>query len=426
MTFLKTNPVNSWLRVSLAAILVSFPAACAFEPNTFTKAIEPKVKAETKPAETTTSAAAVDVQALVNMGARVTGTPVMEKASNYISEQYRKAGYKTQIQTFTYSKFTDLGSNVVVDGTTIEAQALKGSVPAKLDARAVVVPNFGRANDFTSVDVKDAIAIVKRGEIRFGEKARNAANAGAVGLIIVNNKPGNLAGGALTEVSKIPVLGISSAQGNLLINRTEKNQINIKLNANGQNQVVTGRNVIAYLDGVTQPQIILGGHYDSVAGAPGANDNASGTATVLAIARNLSGTPLARQAWFLAFDGEEDGLHGSVAFVKAAAPQFLTGLKAMMNFDMVGVNNQLQIGGTSSLTGLAKVVEPKVELFSGSAADGGSDHASFAAKGVPILFFYRGYEPNYHTPNDKTVDPKLLDETTQVGLDIFKRLLRSS
>jgi aminopeptidase YwaD len=425
MTFLKTNPANSWLRVSLVAILVSFPAACAFQPNTFTKAIEPLVKAETKQAGTTTSAANADVEALVNMGARVAGTPVMEKASNYISEQYRKAGYKTQIQTFTYSKFTDLGSNVVVDGTTIEAKALKGSVSGKLDARVVAVPNFGRANDFTSVDVKDAIAIVKRGEIRFGEKARNAANAGAVGLIIVNNKPGNLAGGALTEATKIPVLGISGDKGNSLINRAQKNKISINLNANGKNLVVTGRNVIAHLDGVTQPKVIIGGHYDSVAGAPGANDNASGTATVLAIARNLSNTPLARQAWFIAFDGEEDGLHGSRAFVNAAAPQFLRGLKAMMNFDMVGVNNQLQIGGTSSLTGLAKVVEPKVELFSGSAANGGSDHASFAAKGVPIMFFYRGYEPNYHTPNDKTVDPKLIDETTQVGLDIVKRLLQN-
>jgi aminopeptidase YwaD len=426
MTFLNTNPANTWLRVSFAAILVSFPTACAFQPNTLTKAIEPKIRAETKKAETITSAVNADVQALTNMGARVTGTPVMEKASNYISEQYRKAGYKTRIQTFTYSKFTDLGSNVVVDGSTIEAQALRGSVSGKLDTRLVAVPNFGRANDFTGVDVKDAIVIVKRGEIRFGEKARNAANAGAVGLIIVNNKPGNLAGGALTEASKIPVLGISGDEGNSLINRAQKNRININLNANGKNQMVTGRNVIAHLDGVTQPQVIIGGHYDSVAGAPGANDNASGTAVVLDIARNLANKPLAGQAWFVAFDGEEDGLHGSRAFVNAAAPQFLTGLKAMMNFDMVGVNNQLQIGGTSSLTGLAKVVEPNVELFSGSAVNGGSDHASFAAKGVPILFFYRGYEPNYHTPNDKTVDPKLLDETTQTGLDIVRRLLQSS
>jgi Zn-dependent M28 family amino/carboxypeptidase len=174
---------------------------------------------------------------------------------------------------------------------------------------------------------------------------------------------------------------------------------------------------------VTAPKIILGGHYDSVPGSPGANDNASGTAVVLALARNLSNTPTARQAWFIAFDGEEDGLHGSRAFVNAAEPQFLSGLKAMVNFDMVGVNNQLGIGGTSSLTAFARNIDPKVKTFGSS---GGSDHASFANKNVPVLFFYRGDEPNYHTPNDKKVDPKLLNETTQVALDLIKRIVNPS
>jgi hypothetical protein len=94
----------------------------------------------------------------------------------------------------------------------------------------------------------------------------------------------------------------------------------------------------------------------------------------------------------------------------------------MLNFDMVGVNNKLLVGGTKSLTTLAQVTDPGVSTFGGS---GGSDHAPFAAADVPVLFFYRGQEPNYHSPNDKQVDPKLLDETAQVGLDVVKRLLKS-
>ena len=168
--------------------------------------------------------------------------------------------------------------------------------------------------------------------------------------------------------------------------------------------------------------MLLGGHYDSVPAAPGANDNASGTAVVLEIARNLSGTPLARQSWFVAFDGEEDGLHGSRAFVSEAEPEFLQGLKGMLNFDMVGVNNKLLVGGTKSLTTLAQVTDPGVSTFGGS---GGSDHAPFAAADVPVLFFYRGQEPNYQSPNDKQVEPKLLDETARVGVDVVKRLLKS-
>ncbi|NEQ28193.1 MAG: M28 family peptidase, partial [Microcoleus sp. SIO2G3] len=143
----------------------------------------------------------------------------------------------------------------------------------------------------------------------------------------------------------------------------------------------------------------------------------------LALARNLSNTPTARQAWFIAFDGEEDGLHGSRAFVNAAESQFLSGLKAMVNFDMVGVNNQLGIGGTSSLTAFARNIDPAVKTFG---SFGGSDHASFAQKNVPVLFFYRGDEPNYHTPNDKKVDPKLLNETTQVALALIKQIVNAS
>jgi Zn-dependent M28 family amino/carboxypeptidase len=411
---LKKNQANSWLQAGLMAVLVSLPTAC-MQPNRVEGVVQLRASSEAE-----SNSTYVDVQNLVNLGPRVAGTPVMEKASNYLIDQYRKAGYITEVQTFTYQKFVDLGSNLIVDNVTIEGQALNGSIPGKLNAPLVVVPNVGRSADFASVNVKGAIAIVKRGEIRFSQKAENAAAAGAVGLVIVNNQPGDLSNGSVGGGAKLPVLGLSAEKGNALIARTQNTQVN--LNVNAQRQVVTGRNVIAHLPGVTQPKMILGGHYDSVAGSPGANDNASGTAVVLAIARNLSSTPLAGQVWFVAFDGEEDGLHGSRAFVNAAQPQFLSALKGMMNFDMVGVNNQLGIGGTSSLTSLVQTSLPQVKTF-GSMS--GSDHASFADKGVPVLFFYRGSERNYHTPNDKTVDPKLLEQTTQVGLDMVKRLLKS-
>jgi hypothetical protein len=365
--------------------------------------------------------AGADVQALVKLGPRVAGTPVMDKASTYLLQEYRKAGYVAEVQTFTYPKFEDLESNLTVNGTIIEGRALNGSLAGKPTARLVAVPNLGRSADFTSVDVKGTIAIVQRGEIRFLEKAQNAVAAGAVGLVIVNSEPDNFSG-TLGGKTRIPVLALSGEQGKPLIERSQSQRLNVALNVISRQRVVTGRNVVAHLKEVTRPSVLLGGHYDSVPGAPGANDNASGTAVVLEIARNLSGTSLARQSWFVAFDGEEDGLHGSRAFVSKAEPEFLQGLKAMLNFDMVGVNNQLLVGGTKSLTTLAQAADPGVSTFGGS---GGSDHAAFAAADVPVLFFYRGQEPNYHTPNDQQVDPKLLDETARVGLDIVKRLLLS-
>lgn len=362
----------------------------------------------------------LDVQALVKLGPRVAGTPVMDKASIYLIQEYRQAGYVTEVQTFTYPKFEDLGSTLTVNNRVIEGQALNGSVGKNPTAPLVVVPNVGRSADFAAVNVKGAIAIVRRGEIRFLDKAQNAAVAGAVGLVIVNNEPGNLYG-VLGGTVSIPVLTLSKEQGSSLL---EGAQQPVSLAVNTRQRTITGRNIVAHLPGVTRPNVLLGGHYDSVAGSPGANDNASGTAVVLAIARKTAKTPFARQAWFVAFDGEEDGLHGSRAFVKTAEPQFLKGLKGMFNFDMVGVNDQLQVGGSKSLTALTKAANPQVSTFSGGR--GGSDHASFASVGVPVLFFYRGQEPNYHSPNDKQVNPRLLDETAQVGLDVLQKLLSSS
>jgi hypothetical protein len=64
----------------------------------------------------------------------------MDKASTYLLEEYRKAGYVTQVQTFTYSKFQDLGSTLTVGDMTISGRALNGSLAGKLRAPLVAVP----------------------------------------------------------------------------------------------------------------------------------------------------------------------------------------------------------------------------------------------------------------------------------------------
>ncbi len=403
------SPNKKKLLVAGISILSFAVAGC-------NQAIDAQPLKQTKnPVETKPSNA--DVEALVNLGARVAGTPATEKASNYLLQEYRKAGYLAEIQTFSYPKFVDLGSNLTIDGKVITGKALNGSQSGKLTAPLVIVPNFGRKADYANVNVTGKVAIVKRGEIRFLEKAQNAANAGAVGLIVVNTKPGNLFGTLGGDV-KIPVLALTDEAGKSLLNANQSPpQVNLVVNTRHDN--ITGRNVIARLPSVNQPKVILGGHYDSVVGSPGANDNASGTAVVLAIARKAAKTPLARQAWFMAFDGEEDGLHGSKAFVSSAKPELLQGLKAMFNFDMVGVNDRLLVGGTESLTKIAKATNPKITTFGNP---GSSDHASFSSANVPVLFFYRGEDPNYHSPGDKQVDSRLLDQTAQLGFDLANKI----
>lgn len=384
------------------------------------RTLERQAQAQLLVSQSSANQIASDVEALVNFGPRVAGTPVNEQVSNYLVEQYRKAGYVTKIQPFTYSKFLDQGSTLTVNGSAIAGRALRGTVPGKVTAPLVAVPNVGRSGDFARVNLKGAIALVRRGEIPFGEKAKNAADAGAIAVVIVNNQPGNVSGTLNREV-KIPVMALSQQEGNTLMNAGST--VTATLAVNASQQTVTGRNVIAHLPDVTQPKVLLGGHYDSVSGSPGANDNASGTAVVLDVARRIAQTPLARQTWFVAFDGEEDGLHGSRAFVKSAAPQFLQALSGMLNFDMVGVNDRLQVGGSAPLTRLVQNAQISVSQMGSSQS---SDHASFAAAGVPVLFFHRGLEPNYHQPSDRTVNLSLLNQTTEAALTVLRQLLASN
>ena len=358
-----------------------------------------------------------DVLELVNLGSREAGTQKSEKALAYLSLEYQKAGYETEVQTFTYPKFEDRGSSIVVNDNTISGRALNGSPAASPTASIVVVPNLGRKEDFARIDVSGKIAVVKRGEIRFSDKASNAEAAGAVGLIIVNNAPGNFVGTLDREIN-IPVLSISGDRGKSLLQDTSDKPRTLTLKIDTVRRLVTGRNLIARRANSTQPKVIVGGHYDSVSGSPGANDNASGTAVVLELARRLAPTPQADRIWFVAFDGEEDGLHGSRAFVDKATPQFLSQLAAMMNFDMVGINNELGISGTSSLI---KLVENS--SLTEMKAVGGSDHIPFAEAKIPVLFFTRGLDPNYHTPDDVKVNPQLLDRTIEVGLKVTRQIL---
>ncbi|MBD1908046.1 M28 family metallopeptidase [Funiculus sociatus GB2-A5] len=360
-----------------------------------------------------------DVMTLVGLGPRVAGTPTIQKARDYLLAEYRESGYVTEVGTFTYPKFLDNGSNLLVNNAQLDGRALAGSRAGKLQAPLIGVPGVGKPDEFAAVNVKNAIAIVRRGEIRFLDKARNAQNAGAVGLVIVNTSSGELAGTLGGEVN-IPVFSLSGERGEPLLKKALASRLEATLNVNTQGGNVTGYNAIAHKPGVKSPRILIGGHYDSVLGSPGANDNASGTAVVLELARRLANTPLANQIWFVAFDGEEDGLHGSKAFVNSASPEFLKGLQAMLNFDMVGVNEKLLVGGTSELTALATKADPKISTFRDT---GSSDHQSFTSAGVPAIFFYRGQDPNYHSPNDTQVDPKLLEATVEAANRIIQERL---
>ncbi len=177
----------------------------------------------------------------------------------------------------------------------------------------------------------------------------------------------------------------------------------------------TTNNVIGYLKGRSDSLIVVTAHYDHVgrigsdAYFPGANDNASGTAMMLDLARHFGKKKALKYTYvFIAFSGEESGLIGSDYFVKN--PLFpLENIKVLLNFDMVGSGGE----GITVVNGavhkedfeLMKKLNSEFDLLPEVASRGkaaNSDHYPFSARGVKAFFIYtRGDYKEYHNVYDK-------------------------
>lgn len=362
-----------------------------------------------------TERAAKDMSAFLAHGPRVAGTPPLTAAGDYLASELRQVGYTVDFQTFSYVRSRDVGSTLEANGQTITVNGLSGSTGGKLEGELIAVPGVGRAEDYAGLDARGKIVLVRRGTIQFVEKARQAAAQGAIGIVVVNNAPGNIRG-TFGGTGPIPGVTIGQTEGEALFNQTG---LKVLLNVGTITEQVQGRNVIARLG--DKPQAIVGGHYDSVPGAPGANDNGSGSVTVLELARTVAKEAWTKNVWFVWFDGEEDGLWGSRKFVEQN-PEVVKGLRAMLNLDMVGVKvfETLAVAGAPNLIEETLKVEANIRSsFDGS---GASDHAPFAAAGVPVLFFHRGLDPNYHQPGDTIFDTGLMADTARVVRGLLERL----
>jgi Peptidase family M28/PDZ domain/PA domain len=185
-------------------------------------------------------------------------------------------------------------------------------------------------------------------------------------------------------------------------------------------------NVIATLTGsdplLKNEYVVLGAHHDHLGmGGPGtssrapdtvavhygADDNASGVTGVLEAAEWLAGQTTSRSVLFTTFGAEEMGLIGS-KYLAENPPVDLDAVQAMINLDMVGRLNEerlLQVGGVGTSPGFRALLDSintsyGFKLKYANEGYGPSDHASFYAKDVPVLFISTGAHTDYHTPDD--------------------------
>lgn len=297
----------------------------------------------------------------------------------------------------------------------------------------------------------------------FRRKADVAARHGAKALLIVNppDYPGAEPGlyafnpWATQATFALPLVHVTPEVANALLKRghlpdvvTLAKQIAEKWQAPVQDlgfelTLHTGvklnepetRNVIGVLpgDGTSDEYVVVGGHYDHLGLTPdrmstdptplihnGADDNASGTAGVIELARALAKSePYHRNILFITFSGEELGLLGSQQFVKAPTIP-LDRVRAMFNFDMIGrfAQDRFTIYGIPSATEFADLVAAaaqayEIQYHAAEGISGNSDHWSFYRKEIPYLFAFTGVHKDYHRPTD---DVDLIDADGAVRL----------
>jgi hypothetical protein len=388
-------------------------------------------------------------------------------------------------------------ASLEVDGKALPKDdfVVLGYSPAKVDVTEdAVFVGYGvvakelDTDDYGKADVKGKVVVVRRfvpeggkllgteAQRRYGDirrKAWTARDKGAKALVVVDVPAvpeGAKADWKMPDEARLPplqpegyadaglpVVVIKRAVGQPLLTMLAKKQrVKVRITATlspvkEQAFNVVGRLVAEPKDGKTlrDGDVIVGAHYDHLGKggrhslAPtseeahlGADDNASGTAVMLEVARELAmrKKDLRRDVVFVAFSGEESGVLGSAHFVanwlpappkpkNDTEPTLATGRRvhAMLNMDMVGRmrDNRLQVLGTETAGEWPDLVASacaanRVACAGSGDGYGPSDQMSFYTAGVPVLHFFTGTHGDYHKPSD-TADKINFGGAAQTG-----------
>ncbi len=435
--------------------------------------------------------ATVERLAQPDFGGRLSGTPGYTAAARWITGELKAAGlralpeYPDYMQRFPVAVTGVESASMEVlpaddKGQLQRLEYFKQFLPLLYsgsgDATAEVVfvgfgitaPAMGR-DDYARIDVKGKIVMAVRGAPKDGRdwkdfnshraRTANARAHGAAGYLFAESAAANPNGAPIPD---LPMADITEEIGNALLASSKLTLEELKrvLEKGGVASFATGRkvhlavkarpsyqsegaNVVAVLPGsdlkLAREYLIVGAHLDHCGSwpvlLPGADDNASGSATVLEIARaaaRLQPRPR-RSLVFVFFAGEEEGLLGSKFFVEHR-PASLKSCVGVFNLDMEGVGSGAFVAAGKNFPDLFKlleqardVLEPGITLRAGlSEGEARSDHGPFQAAGIPaVSLFGTGASPHhgYHTNEDTIwwIAPKNMEAVGRIVLDAAVR-----
>ena len=372
---------------------------------------------------------------------RRAGTPGENLAMIYIGDQFKLIGLRSKGTEGYYQPFeinegkqVNAGTHLIIDGKDLKLD--KDYFPF------VYSPNVNiEALPAVAIQETDMPWIINLKEVLddnttnphfdlneyIHARAVELKRKGATALLFYNTSPNGdqlkFDGKDKAEMTQIPVVYITKETAQKYF-KDPSSSVDMKLKIDIGEKKRTGHNVLGYIDNGAATTVIIGAHFDHLGYGEdgnsmlrtgeklihnGADDNASGTAALIELARLLKNSKLKNNNYlFIAFSGEELGLFGSKYFVENPTIP-LVNVNYMINMDMVGRLNDstrvLIVGGYgtspqwSSLININDKKAPFIIKID-SSGTGPSDHTSFYRKDIPVLFFFTGLHADYHKPSD--------------------------
>ena len=339
---------------------------------------------------------------LEELGPRESATAQEAVAAEYLQDRFQESGYETEIQRFTIEDLALAGMGLRLELPDPEEFAALPLERSGLgDVSGILTPvGLAMPGDLPDGGLEGRIAFAKRGVITFQAKAENIFAAEAVGLVIYNNVFGPFRGVLATQPD-FPVISISRNDGEAIEDLLADSEIEALITLTTKD--LPSQNVIAEKKGPGESVVVLGGHYDSVPGIAGANDNASGAAVLVTLARMLADVDLPFTIRIVPFGSEELGLLGSRFYVESLSENELENTKAMLNFDALGTGSGVSVFGDGDITALVSDIGDQVNVdvaVTLGLRGGSSDFASFREVGVPYLMFFGDDVSRIHTERD--------------------------
>jgi len=380
---------------------------------------------------------------------RATGSEGEKQAADYIAKQFAAIGLispdglNNYLASFDVNAGKAEGKEIYISlgndlFKTPDVYPLSFSANGNLSAEitflgyGISAPDLGH-DDYAGKDVTGKIAVIQLSSpegnnphskyadhIDERTKVLVAMLHGAKGVIFFNEDPDyeipmrNYSRNSPRE--SVPVLYADKK----VIDRIKSYHGMIGMGAELNDVVKTGHNVVGFIDNKSENTVVIGAHYDHLGhgeiegslyrGEPaihnGADDNASGVALIIQLARMLKLSDLKNNNYlFIAFSGEEMGLFGSKAFVKSETIKNYH-VNYMLNFDMVGridSLNTLIINGAGTSPEWKVLEQLKgndIHIKTTESGVGPSDQTSFYLSDIPVLHFFTGSHQDYHKPSD--------------------------